>query len=155
MFVLLQDRGCPVIRRVRWRDRMQVRLRARRLDAELARGACPDGTVVLALRARQLTGMRARRHLARAVRRVLAAATGRPRARLPVPVCQDQVARSAPEFSELICGLLSACPVSARGVACASVLLGDGGGPLYHRACPDDLRARVREAASALSPLAG
>jgi hypothetical protein len=35
------------------------------------------------------------------------------------------------------------------------VLLRDGGGPLYRRSCGDDLRARVREAADALDPLAG
>jgi hypothetical protein len=42
-------------------------------------------------------------------------------------------------------------PVSAQGVARASVLLGEASGPLYHRASRDDWRARVQAAVSALS----
>jgi len=38
-------------------------------------------------------------------------------------------------------------------VAKVSVLLADAKGPLYHRASADDLRARVRDAADALSVL--
>jgi len=41
--------------------------------------------------------------------------------------------------------------VPVRGVAQVSVLLGDANGPLYDRDSQDDLRARLSEAAGALS----
>jgi hypothetical protein len=151
--VLLQEGGCPIARRVRLIDRLMAWLCARRLDHQLALGASPDASAVLAVRARTLVAMSARRDLARSARRVLAAARAPGALRLAVPVCRDRVADSAAEFDELIDRLLASCPVPAQGVACASVLLCDASGPLYHRASPDDLRVRVREAANALSPL--
>ncbi len=72
-----------------------------------------------------------------------------------VPICRDRVRESAEELEDLIRRLLAHGPVAARGVALASALLRDGSGPLYHRANPDDLRARVREAVTALDPLTG
>jgi hypothetical protein len=79
-----------------------------------------------------------------------------PAARRPrVPICPDRVRESAEEFEELIRRLLADGPVAARGVALASALLRDGGGPLYHRASVDDVRARLREAVTALDPLTG
>jgi hypothetical protein len=75
--------------------------------------------------------------------------------RLRVPICRDRVRDSSEEFGDLIRRLLAGGPVAARGVALASVLLSDGSGPLYHRANPDDVRARVREAVNALDPAVG
>jgi hypothetical protein len=154
MFVLLEQGGCPVARRVRPWDRLLVRLRACSLDIELAHGACPDETVALSLRAQMLLGQPARRNLALGAQRVLAMAARPQSARHPqIPVCRDRVRDSAEEIGELIRRLLSADPVAARGVAQASVLLSDAGSPLYRRASDDDLRSRVDQAASALSPL--
>jgi len=154
MFVLLTDDGCIAARQVRPRDRLAARLRARRLDRELACGACPDAAVGLALRARLLVRTPMRRDLAASAQRVLAIATRTSAdGRLPVPVCADRVRACAAEFEELIARLLADGPVAASGIAQASVLLSDATGPLYHRAVADDLRARVREAARALSPL--
>jgi hypothetical protein len=114
MFVLLDDHsGCHVASNVRPRDRLLVRLHGSRLDNDLARGASPDATVALALRAQMLLDW--------------------------------------PEFGELIRRPLAAGPVSARGVARSRVLLSDARGPLDNRASTDDLRARVRDAADALS----
>jgi hypothetical protein len=79
-----------------------------------------------------------------------------PAARRPrVPICPDRVRESAEELEDLIRRLLADGPVAARGVALASALLRDGGGPLYHRASADDARARLREAVTALDPLTG
>ncbi len=156
MQLLLDDGdGCPIVRTVHPWDRFMARLRARRLDSDLAAGASPDSTVALALRARTLVRISARRDLARRAQRVLAVAAMQvPGSSLvPVRVCQDRVRDCSAEFGELIRGLLAACPVPARGVAKASVLLADASGPLYHRASADDLRARVRAAADALRPL--
>jgi hypothetical protein len=152
MLVLLDERsGGPVVSAVHPWDRALTRLRGFQLDHDLAAGASPDATVPLALRAQTLVGMSARRDLARSAQRILTAATQGPSAsRLPVPFCRDRVRNCPEEFGELIRGLLAAGPVPAQGMAKASVLLADAGGPLYNRASPDDLRDRVRDAAEAL-----
>jgi hypothetical protein len=153
MLVLLDECGCPIARPARPWDRLLMRLRSYHLDAELARGASPDATVALALRAQMLVSVGVRRNLARSAQRVLTVAMQTsPRDRLPVPICRDRVRDSVGEFAELTRRLLPAGPVAARGVAQASLLLTNAGGPLYHRANPDDLRRMVREAISALEP---
>lgn len=151
MLVMLCESGCPVPRAARPWHRLLARLRAARLDRELAAGASPDASLVLALHAQQLVRMRARLGIAASLRRVLAsAAQGPGAARLPVPVCGDRVRDCAAELGDLISGLLTAGPVPAAGVAQARLLLSDGGGPLYDRGAPGDLRARVHSAAGAL-----
>ncbi|HUK69698.1 MAG TPA: hypothetical protein VLW50_13270 [Streptosporangiaceae bacterium] len=155
MLLLLDDgSGGPIAGKpARPWDRLLVRLRAGRLDRDLACGARPETNVELALRAQMLVRVSARRDLARGAQRILAAAT-QPSAsrRLAVPVCRDRVRHAAEEFGELIRRLSTPGPVAARGVAQASVLLGDASGPLYHRGNAEDLRARVREAVDALRP---
>jgi hypothetical protein len=180
MFVLLDEGGCPVARPARLRDRLMARIRAGRLDGDLAGGASPDATVALALRAQLLVRERTRRELAEGTRRLLASAMHATAAnpshtpatnpshalaargpqmpaarRSRVPARRDRVSESAEELGDLIRRLLADGPVAARGVALASALLSDGSGPLYHRANADDLRARVREAVNALDPLTG
>jgi len=151
MLVLLDEAGCPIARTAHPWDRIAVRLRAFSLDRDLAAGASPDSSVALALRAQMLVHPRYRRGLARSARRVLTAATQQPfGSRLAVPVCRDRVKDSSEEFGDLIRRLLAAGPVTARGVAQASVLVADASGPLYRRASAGDLRARVRDAADAL-----
>jgi hypothetical protein len=180
MLVLLEEADCPVATSASPLNRLMARVRASRLDGDLADGALPDATVALALRAQRLIAPRARREVAEGARRLLAAAmqapaTGRSqehaadglrvpsarRLRMPstrplrVPVCEDRVRESAEELSDLIRRLLADAPVAARGVALASELLSDGSGPLYHRANTDDARTRIREAIDALDPAAG
>ena len=142
-----------IVRTPPW-DRLLVHLRASQLDRDLAAGAPLGASRALALRSEMLVRMQYRRDLADSAGRVLAAATqptfsGRPR----VSVCRDRVRACSAEFEELIHLLLTAGPVTAQGVAKVSVLLADAKGPLYHRASADDLRARVRDAADALSVL--
>jgi hypothetical protein len=178
MLVLLEEADCPVATSASPWDRLTARVRASRLDSELAAGASPDATVALALRAQTLISPRTRREVAKGAQRLLATApqapaTGRSqqpaadRRRVPttarlrtpsvrplrVPVCRDRVRESAEELGDLIRRLLVDAPVAARGVALATALLSDGSGPIYHRANADDVRARVREAVDALDPL--
>jgi hypothetical protein len=188
MLVVLDRADCPVATSARPWDRLMARVRASRLDSDLAGNASPDSTVALALRAQMLVSERTRRDVAEGARRLLATAMqppaadrsqalapgrspvspadrslaygGRgpqmPAARRPrVPVCRDRVRESADELGDLIRRLLADGPVAARGVALASALLCDGSGPLYHRGNADDVRARVREAVTALDPLTG
>jgi hypothetical protein len=137
-------------------DRVMVRARAFSLDAELARGVPAEASTRLALRAQQLVRERGRREVARGIQRLLARAAQPGASRWPpAPVRWDRVRAAAGEFQALADRLLSPAPLPARGVAQARLLLGDGGGPLYHRAGRDDLRARVAEAVQALDPLAG
>src|SRR5258708_30899598 len=84
MLVLLDEADCPVARPVRLWDRLLARLRASRLDRDLADGASPDATVALALRAQRLVRPRTRRDVARGAQRVPAAATQAPAAH-PTP----------------------------------------------------------------------
>jgi hypothetical protein len=151
MLVLLEEAGSPVACVVRPWHRLWARLRAFRLDSDLAAGASPEASVALALRARMLVRTRYRRELAVGADRVLATALQPAYARrLPVPVCRDRVRDCSEEFGELIRRLRAAGPVPVRGLAKAGILLGDASGPLYHRTSADDLRDRVRDAADAL-----
>ena len=165
MLVILTNADCPAPQTVRPWHHLAARVYASRLDRALAAGACPDDSVALSLRARQLARTPLRRELAGSVQRVLAAAGLAPagrladrgglggQLRLPVPVCRDRVRDCAADFGELTGALLTAGPVSPRGLAQARMLLCDATGPLYHRASADDLRARVRSAVRQLSPL--
>ena len=151
MLVLLDSADGPVATSARPWDRLMARVRASRLDSDLAGEASPDSTVALALRARMLVHARHRRDLAVSADRVLVTAMQSAHAcRLPAPVCRDRVRDCSQEFGELIRRLRAAGPVPVRGVAKVGVLLADASGPLYHRASADDLRARVRDAADAL-----
>jgi hypothetical protein len=143
---------CPVPRAPGLWDRAMAHLTASRLDGDLARGASPDGTVRLALRAQRLTGMRERRALARSIRHFVEQA-GHPADRRwpPVPVCWEQVRATATDFEVLASRLASQAPVSAGGVAQVSKLLRDGSSPLYWSASSDSLAARVRRAAATLN----
>jgi hypothetical protein len=142
---------CPVLKAPGLRDRVMAHIRASALDGDLARGASPDGTVRLALRAQRLTGMRERRGLARAIRHFVDQAAHPAGSHWPrVPVRWELVRATAGEFEMLASRLASQAPVSARGVAQVSMLLRDGYSPLYSPGGSGDLAARVHQAAAAL-----
>jgi hypothetical protein len=158
------DFGRLTVRRLRPWHRMLARGLAARLDRELADGARPEASAVLAARAMVLTSIEYRRGLAASLRRILVAAVSpetRPRllpasrsagaARQPhVPLRRDRIARSAGELAGLAGFLAEQGPVPARGVAMVSHLLADGGGPLYRADSRDDLGAVIEQASQAL-----
>jgi hypothetical protein len=156
MLVLLDQGGCPVpVTAYPW-ARLLARLHAHRLDAEIARGASPDGSLPLALRAQALLRDSARRDLAVGAERVLASVGCKPcvaghRIRLPVPVRAEQVRACSVELADLADRLAADGPVNAQGVARARTLLADAASPLYHGAACEDLRAAIRSAADALA----
>jgi hypothetical protein len=148
----MDQAGCPVASKTRPWDRLLTRMRGFRLDQDLAGGASPEDSVELALRAQLLVRPRHRRELARSMGRLLSTAQRSPYGgRLPVPACRERVRECEDEIGELIWRLQARGPVAARGVAKVGLLLADASGPLYRRSSPDDLRARVRDAADALS----
>jgi len=113
------------------------------LDAALARGADPCGSLALAYRSARLTSERGRERLAASLDRVLDAAV-RP-ARRPsaaVPPCRDEVVAAGPLLIEARELLRSRTPVYSRGAARLENLLRDGGrGIFIIRALMQDVRA--------------
>jgi hypothetical protein len=154
MLILVNEAdGSVIARHATLRERLRSRLLVHKLDRELARGACPDASAELALRARALVRVSMRRTLAKSVESLLADAA-RPRpSRRTVPVCCQRVREASAEFHDLIYRLLMPGPLPARGMAQVRILLTDGSGPLYHFGNREDLRARVHGAVEALEPL--
>ena len=135
------------------RDTILIRLRAGRLDADLADGYAPEQSRWHAARARELVAPHRRHVLAASWERLLATAGDRTRARSNrLPIRRDQVRRAEPEIRELIAALRAVGPMPVRGVAIASALLTDGCGPIYNRFARDDLAAVVALAAEHLDP---
>ena len=170
MHVLLDDdRGRLTVRRLRPWHHWLARALAARLDRQLADGAQPEASAMLAARAVFLTSDGFRRGLAASLRRILAAAAAAPASPVPgarprlaarpsaafarqpfLPLRRDRIVRSAPELTGLAGFLTGQGPVPARGVAIVSQLLADGGGPLYRVGSRDDLDAIIERASQAL-----
>jgi hypothetical protein len=151
--VVLTMRGDAIAPRpVRLRDRLAARIKARRLDSDLAAGAAPDADVAHALRAATLIAPAERSMLARSLQRVVRDARD-PRTALSLraPVTRRTALTAAAELDALASRLLSSEPVSARGVAQVGRLLGDAGSPLYGGP-EDDLRGAARRALVELEP---
>jgi hypothetical protein len=154
MLVVLEDAlSRPVIRTAGPWHRLLARLRSGELDLQLAAGRSPDATIGLALRACALEGMRERRQLAQAVRRIVAAAAPDSSARPVVPLCRERIRDSSAELGELVDSLLTPGPVSARGVAQVRVLVSSPRSPVYNRSSCTDLRALAHAAADAMCAL--
>jgi len=158
--LLRDDLGRLTLRRLRPWHWLRARCAAARLDRELAAGASPETSALLATRAMQLTSMKFRRDLATNLQRILAAA-GQPSAGRPsptagvhpprIPVCRARISRSADPLAMLAGSLAAPGPVPVRGVALISQLLADGAGPLYQQACGDDLGNIIEKATRALT----
>ncbi len=139
-------------RRLRSWDRLLANWRGFGLDAQLAAGASPDGTRLLAVRARILVAPARRNRLARNWDLLVRAAKERPAGRLRAPLCRDRILAAAPDILAMERALRAGLPVPARGVAMASSLLADATGPVYNRRSPVELRDVVRAAVTHLDP---
>jgi hypothetical protein len=140
------------LRRVRARDRLLARLRAAALDAELAAGADPESSVLLALHAVHLGRPSQRRLLARSLTRVASSAGAPARSRLRALVCVPAVCCARAELQAVIEVLASAGPLRVHGVARIRCLLADGTGPIYQESTPERLRTELRAALAAMDP---
>jgi hypothetical protein len=156
--VLVEQEGGLRVRRVRLRDRLEVRLRAPALDRELAGGASPEASVALAVHAGQLCGRPERSLLAHSLVRLATAAApadGRTAApRLMAPLSRTAIRRSDAELSAVVQRLEGVRPVGAQGVARVRSLLTDGTGPLYRRAAPGRLAHDLQAALEAMDRVA-
>jgi hypothetical protein len=153
--VLHDSRGSGrLVGRSFWRlDRTLARARALRLDRDLAAGRLPEASWLLAARAQDLVAVRTRQVLAGDWEHLLRVIQRPAVSRTPLAaICRRRVAAAEPDIREMVSRLLAPLPVSARGVATASTLLGDGAGPLYNRGSRRDLAADVRRATRQLDP---
>ncbi len=153
MIVLLDDRAGITTRRVHLVDRLCVRLRARRLDNELAHGCVPDSNFALALHAERLARPSHRQLLAGCLERILDAAGSPARVRFRVPLSRGQIFDNRRELKALIDRLLAMGPIDVRGVAMVRALLADGTGPLYETSTARDLNTELGAAIVAMDPL--
>jgi hypothetical protein len=131
-----------------------ARWRAPELDRQLAEGASPSTSALLAIRGRRLTGPRYRARVAaglgRAVRDAEAGTRGFSAAVRPD---RREVIAARTVLQTLDRRLRAAEPVSAQGIAMLESLLTDGASPLYRPIEPGALGSRLRAAAAALEPL--
>jgi hypothetical protein len=135
--------------------RMRTRLSRNRRDGELARGADPAASAELRLRAAQLRSTAERSRLANAMVEALGDAR-RPNLgafRLKTRRQHDVIRESADELMALVGRLRDDQPVSGRGAAMASRLVGDKASPL-HRDGEQDLQQAIRAAIVALDTTA-
>jgi hypothetical protein len=126
---------------------------AAELDRQLAAGASPAASAVLAVRAQRLTSRRVRERVAagltRAVRDAEARTVGFSAAVRPD---RREVVAARTVIATLDHRLRGAEPVSAQGVALLQSVLTDGTSPLYLPSERGALGSRLRAAAAALEP---
>jgi hypothetical protein len=117
-----------------------ARLRAYSLDRGLAHGIEPWRTPVLAARARQLTGKRNRRSLARCLERLVEQAEEPPPAfSAAVHPSRPCVQEARPLLLTVAARLRAGEPVDPRGVAALRNLLTDGTSSVYTCGDPETL----------------
>jgi hypothetical protein len=152
MNVLVLDRGGISYRRVRLLDLLRARWQAPQLDKQLADGAQPETSVLLALRAQFLVRPSQRRRLARSLKRVVRTGQTSPHLPIRASVRHDAVLEAHGDLRVLVERLLEMGPLDVQGVARVLVLLRDGAGPLYRSGSAGGLRSQLRAAMSALGP---
>ncbi len=135
------DRTELSVPKPRLRLRLRVGFSRFRLDRELAAGQPAGASKELALRARQLTELPARRRLASSLRHTVADAQrpNPPGFSSAVPMRRDAVRSCGEAMLGLADRLEQEPPLSASAVARVLVLLSDGTGPLYNAGCPRSL----------------
>jgi hypothetical protein len=142
MIVILEEGAGLAVHQVGYVERLRIRMRASRLDRELAHGASPEGSVALAIRAQVLAQPSERVRLAGALERIVAAADASSPARLRVPVNRRAVRAAGTELRAII-DLLRSGPVDVRSIASIRNLVAEGNSPLYRLDATGDLRAEL------------
>jgi len=140
-----------VRRRPRLALRARTGLRRKRLDEDLARGAAPDTSAELELRAAQLRSRSERSRLANA----LVDAVGNARGpnlgayRMKNRRRDDAIRKCADDLLALAVRLRDDRTIAVRGAAMTARLVSDQASPL-HRADAEDLRQAIQAARAAL-----
>jgi hypothetical protein len=138
----------------RW-TRLLARMLASPLDRRLASGAQPESGRLMAIRASDLVARTSRAALAQNWNHLVQQASRAPTARTSrVPLCRDRIMAAEGDIRAMIDALSMPGATSACGVALASWLLTDAGGPLYNARSATDLGAVLRMVTAELDPAA-
>jgi hypothetical protein len=140
-----------VLRPRRLADRLLSRAFGASLDRRLAAGCLPEASPLLAARAQDIVSMRSRRALAANWDQLLRAAP-RARGNRTISVRAARIAATEPAIREVMQRLSIPLPVTAQGVAMASILLTDATGPVHNRDCAVTLPEALEAAIAQLDP---
>jgi hypothetical protein len=142
-----------VLRPCRLADRLLARAFGASLDQRLAAGCSPESTRLLAARAEYIVSLRHRTSLARSWDHVLRVACRTPSLHTPaVPLNVPAILAAEAAIRELRERLAAPLPVTAQGVATATVMLTNATSPVYGRPSPDGLAALLDAAITELDP---
>ena len=151
IFPVPEFRRVPARRRPTLAARIRTRWTRKRLDEQLARGADPDKSAQLMLRAAQLRSRSERSRLANALVDTLgdARAPNLGAFRMKTRRQHAVIREYADDVLAVVGRLRDDRPVETRGVAIAARLVDDGASPL-HRNDGQDLQHEIRAARFAL-----
>lgn len=136
-----------------WRLRVRLAASGGALDGQLAAGVDPRTSLVLLIRAQQLTGPRNRKRLAAGLARALRTAqSSTPGLTAAVRPHASEVLAARTVLEAVNRRLLTDGTLNARGVAILQLLLTDAGSPLYRPTEPGALASHLRTVAVALEP---
>ncbi len=141
-----------VLQPYRVTDRVLARAFGASLDRQLAAGAAPETTALLAARARDIVSLRSRRAIAGDWEHLIKTARRHPQRTPAAPIQAGQITAAEPAIRDLVTRLTTPLPVTAQGVAMASVLLTDAAGPVYRRHSPVTLDTAIAAAIAQLDP---
>jgi hypothetical protein len=142
-----------VLRPCRLADRLLACALGVSLDQRLAAGCSPESTRLLAARAQYIVSLPHRTSLARSWDHVLRVAGRGPSLRTPaLPLNVRAILAAEPAIRELRERLAAPLPVTAQGVAAATVLLTNATSPVYGRPSPDALAVLLDAAITELDP---
>jgi hypothetical protein len=142
-----------LLRPVRLADRLLARALGASLDQQLAAGRSPESTRLLAARAQAIVSLPRRTSLARDWDHLLRLARRAPARRTPaVPLNAAAILAAEPMIRELVERLTAPLPVTAQGVAVATIPLTDATSPVYGRQTPNALASLLEDAITQLDP---
>jgi hypothetical protein len=142
-----------VLRPVRLADRLLARAHGASLDQQLAAGCPPESSRLLAARARDIVALPHRASVAGSWVHLLRAARRSPTSRTPaVPLNVGAILAAEPAITELISRLTAPLPVTAQGVAAATMPLTNATSPVYGRRGAEALASVLDAAIGLLDP---
>jgi hypothetical protein len=142
-----------VLRPCRLADRLLARVLGASLDHQLAAGCSPESNRLLAARAQDVVSLPRRTSVARSWEHLLRVARRAPAVRTPaVPLNAAAILAAEPAIRELVGRLTAPLPVTARGVAAATIPLTDAASPVYGRERPEALAGLLDVAITQLDP---
>lgn len=142
-----------VIQPCRLVDRLLARAFGASLDQQLAAGYSPESNRLLAARSWEIVSLPHRASLARSWDHVLRVAHRAPTLRTPaVPLNAAAIVAAEPAIRELMERLTAPLPVTAQGVAAATIPLTDAASPVYGRQGPEALAGLLDVAVTHLDP---